>query len=589
MSSKEYKKTTLKGKTTHPLWKRQLEEEIRGSKGKWRHIDGTAQRTLDDIRSIEYEVVADGDGKEDRDKTVRPYTAEENKAWQVLVKKSQEEQDDFDVDFHNLNALIFSSIDDNHKAMVRTLRSPKELWGYLNAMYEGENYAQLLEDFTALVQTTMMPNLDVNLKVQRLRTYNDLVAGQKEELRMPDVMLAMLLIISMPAEYEGAIDLIKESSEEQTLDMVVRRFREKETRLASLGDEVAKAARVAGHSVQRDTGNSSGSSTHGNGKRPQLCYACNEPLTLFPRGHGKQSCAVYLATPEGRAWAKTVRGETFLEVIRKTHGDVNTKKEGGRTVREVLDPAKKEVVRSVVEVVSREEEFSDNDSELEIYSAVHSDNVIPISTELNRGMYPDISRRDRNRVFRRLQRENSVAVPRHFVSKKIDRYFGWRPTLQPQFGGFHSTSQSVSNQRRRLRRQEDRQMRGNRPDRARPVKEPVAAFTDNGWGLDSQASRHICRDKRLFISLKADSQVVVCANGEEMTAAGRGDVRLHWQDTDDSIHTIKVTNVLWIPKADGNLLSLGQLNDNGIEISVTQDGAMQLHKGGRTYMRGFKV
>jgi hypothetical protein len=111
-------------------------------------------------------------------------------------------------------------------------------------------------------------------------------------------------------------------------------------------------------------------------------------------------------------------------------------------------------------------------------------------------------------------------------------------------------------------------MRGNRPDRARPVKEPVAAFTDNGWGLDSQASRHICRDKRLFISLKADSQVVV------------------WQDT---VHTIKVTNVLWIPKADGNLLSLGQLNDNGIEISVTQDGAMQLHKGGRTYMRGFKV
>jgi hypothetical protein len=588
MSSKEYKKTTLTGKTTHPLWKRQLEEEIRGSKGKWRHIDGTAQRTLDDIRSVEYEAVADGGGKEDGKKTVRPYTVEENKAWQVLVKQTQEEQDDFDTDFHNLNALIFSSIDDNHKAMVRTLRSPRELWGYLNAMYEGENYAQLLEDFTSLVQTTMMPNLDVNLKVQRLRTYNDLVAGQKEELRMPDVMLAMLLIISMPAEYEGAIDLIKESSEEQTLDMVVRRFREKETRLASLSEEVAKAARIGGYSVQRDTGNSFRSSP-GNGRRPQLCYACNEPLNLFPKGHGKQSCAVYLATPEGKAWANTVRGETFLEVIRKTHGDVNKKKEVGRTVRELPYPAQREVVHSAVEVVGREREFSDNDSELEIYSTAFSDTVIPVSTELNRGIYPDISRRDRNRIFRRLQREKSVAVPRHFVSKKIDRYFGWRPTLQPQFNGFYSTSQSVSNQRRRLRRQQDIQTRMNRPDRARPVKEPVAASTDNGWGLDSQASRHICRDKKLFISLQPDSQVVVCANGEEMTAAGRGDIRLHWQDTDDSIHTIKITNVLWIPKADGNLLSLGQLNDNGIEISVTQDGAMHLHKGGRTYMRGFKV
>ena len=110
-----------------------------------------------------------------------------------------------------------------------------------------------------------------------------------------------------------------------------------------------------------------------------------------------------------------------------------------------------------------------------------------------------------------------------------------------------------------------------------------------GWLLDSCCSRHMTSNRSAFVGdLLPSTRQIQCANGESMQAQGKGDIMIQWEERQDrQPKSIRIRNVLYVPDAAENLISLGQLSENGIEFS-TSGKTMTLHRGGRTFAQGFR-
>ena len=90
----------------------------------------------------------------------------------------------------------------------------------------------------------------------------------------------------------------------------------------------------------------------------------------------------------------------------------------------------------------------------------------------------------------------------------------------------------------------------------------------NLWYLDTGCSNHMCVDKKAFSELdESFRNTVKFGDNSVVSVMGKGNVTLH--DKDNSFHTI--SNVFYVPDLKTNLLSIGQLQEKGYEISIKMD------------------
>ncbi|PON49915.1 Zinc finger, CCHC-type, partial [Parasponia andersonii] len=87
----------------------------------------------------------------------------------------------------------------------------------------------------------------------------------------------------------------------------------------------------------------------------------------------------------------------------------------------------------------------------------------------------------------------------------------------------------------------------------------------NIWYLDTGCSNHMCGDKKAFSELD-DSFRNTVKFGDNSTVSVMGKGRITLQTKENSTHTI--SNVLFVPDLKTNLLSVGQLQEKGYEISI---------------------
>ena len=82
------------------------------------------------------------------------------------------------------------------------------------------------------------------------------------------------------------------------------------------------------------------------------------------------------------------------------------------------------------------------------------------------------------------------------------------------------------------------------------------------WLIDSGCTNHMTHDKELFKELKStESKKVRIGNGEYSAVKGKGIIAIA-----SCSGTKLITNVLYVPDIDQNLLSVGQLIEKGFKV-----------------------
>ncbi|RKF80350.1 Copia protein [Golovinomyces cichoracearum] len=101
-----------------------------------------------------------------------------------------------------------------------------------------------------------------------------------------------------------------------------------------------------------------------------------------------------------------------------------------------------------------------------------------------------------------------------------------------------------------------------------------------GWLIDSGASRHICNDKNMFIEIMSATDQIEVGNKEVMTASGKGDVRIPYDGISGQPSSIHLRDVLYIPCASENIISVGILDKRGVGFLIS-NGIMTISIKGK--------
>jgi len=138
---------------------------------------------------------------------------------------------------------------------------------------------------------------------------------------------------------------------------------------------------------------------------------------------------------------------------------------------------------------------------------------------------------------------------------------------------------------------------GGGADHQKPAGSPKAWAVRQGtagcaesdlWYLDSAATAHMTSCKDLFTSIKQAGDTVTVADGRQLACQGIGTIQVQFEGED-----VQISNVLYVPGLQGNLLSVGQLTERGIECQFNQyraelrrDGVVQAvaRRSGRSYV-----
>jgi hypothetical protein len=93
----------------------------------------------------------------------------------------------------------------------------------------------------------------------------------------------------------------------------------------------------------------------------------------------------------------------------------------------------------------------------------------------------------------------------------------------------------------------------------------------NSWYIDSGATSHMCSRRNFFTELDEQHKgQVAIANGQKLTTFGIGTGYLKCK-RDSQYKTIKVTDVLYVPQLEGNLLSVRKLTAKGLKLTFEHD------------------
>jgi len=83
--------------------------------------------------------------------------------------------------------------------------------------------------------------------------------------------------------------------------------------------------------------------------------------------------------------------------------------------------------------------------------------------------------------------------------------------------------------------------------------------------LDSGASDHMSSDLRLFRNFRRIQDEASVADGMKVKVEGVGDVTLEMSESCGG-YVITLTNVLYVPSLEDNLISLGTLEEKGMSF-----------------------
>ena len=105
------------------------------------------------------------------------------------------------------------------------------------------------------------------------------------------------------------------------------------------------------------------------------------------------------------------------------------------------------------------------------------------------------------------------------------------------------------------------------------------------WVLDSGASFHSCPSREVMENyISGDFGMVYLADDEPLKIVGKGDVRVKTRNG----LVWKLQNVRHIPSLKRNLISVGQLDDEGYAVSFV-GGLWKITKGAMIVARGKKA
>ena len=92
------------------------------------------------------------------------------------------------------------------------------------------------------------------------------------------------------------------------------------------------------------------------------------------------------------------------------------------------------------------------------------------------------------------------------------------------------------------------------------------------WFIDSAATSHICSNELFFEKIDFSiNETVFLANGDKVCSSGIGFGYLDCVNKEGLVTKIKVTDVLFIPKIEGNLLSVKKLTEKGIFVNFKEN------------------
>lgn len=104
-----------------------------------------------------------------------------------------------------------------------------------------------------------------------------------------------------------------------------------------------------------------------------------------------------------------------------------------------------------------------------------------------------------------------------------------------------------------------------------------------GWCVDSGASCHMCACEEMFTTIdRSFSSEVAIANGESIRAEGIGTIILNVRDG-RSLVEVTLEDVLWIPKLDGNLISVKKLAEKGFIVEFSHDSCYLKRKNNKDW------
>ena len=99
------------------------------------------------------------------------------------------------------------------------------------------------------------------------------------------------------------------------------------------------------------------------------------------------------------------------------------------------------------------------------------------------------------------------------------------------------------------------------------------------WFLDSAASRHLCKNRKMFqsVSRLRYPKSVKVGDGSVVMAKFQGTIKMKIR-SENGITKFKMMNVLYVPELKYNLLSVSQASKSGKTIQFDQFGAEIIDK-----------
>lgn len=93
---------------------------------------------------------------------------------------------------------------------------------------------------------------------------------------------------------------------------------------------------------------------------------------------------------------------------------------------------------------------------------------------------------------------------------------------------------------------------------------------NNKWILDSGATRHVVNDKKFFTEIDEHYNTAIkLADGESAQVQGIGNGFIEFCNNKNTVHRTELSQVLFVPKLVGNVLSVKQLTKCGFEINFS--------------------
>jgi len=116
------------------------------------------------------------------------------------------------------------------------------------------------------------------------------------------------------------------------------------------------------------------------------------------------------------------------------------------------------------------------------------------------------------------------------------------------------------------------------------MREEARAANIGAWYIGSNATSHMTSDQSFFTLLKDTNMTIFLADGSPVEAAGIGEDRLACRITDNRVQTIELKDVLYIPRFDGELLSVQKTTEHGFRV-IFKKNTCAMYQGQRVIAR----